>query len=213
MKTQPVPGLNRNTTTGESLKSPPLPTFTKSRFFEVLYDFLLFAAIPIAFEMSYIKIAQVSINAYSGNDVMAISRLIVYLAVQWLLGVMVRNNYATVTLKRVTLVLMIMLQLKDAFFEEVLVDMMISMILESGLALLLFFKFAQLMVILKFMGLMILVTGVLPFVTKYPYTQTLQALKQLLGTNLISYYMHRIYNHMYNYMWQQNSCCRIYTHS
>ena len=104
---------------------------------------------PIAFEMSYVKIFQRSISAYHVNDLDAMSRLIVYFSIQWFLGVLVRRNYLKVTLKRITLTLLILIHMKEAFYEEVLFDMVISMIMESGMMLLLFFQFSNMVVVLK----------------------------------------------------------------
>src|SRR5687767_9909755 len=112
-----------------------------NQMFTVLYEVVLYLMMPIAFEMSFVKIFQRSMSAYEVNDVTAISRLVVYLAIQWFLGVLVRKDYIKATLKRITLALMILVQAKEAFFEEVMFDMIISMMMESGLIVLMFFKF------------------------------------------------------------------------
>lgn len=131
----------------------------KSQMFTTLYDLILYVAMPIAFELSFVKIFQKSMTAYHVNDVLALSRLAVYFMVQFVLGIMVRKGYVNVTLKRLTLAMMILIQVKEAFFDEVLFDMIISMIMESGLMVLLFFKFAQLVIILKMAGLSWLIVG------------------------------------------------------
>jgi hypothetical protein len=92
-------------------------------------------------------------SVYHSNDLEAFSRLAVYFAIQWFLGVLVRRSYLKATMKRIALALLILLHAKEAFFEEVLFDMMLSIIMESGLMILLFFQFAQLIVILKMTGL------------------------------------------------------------
>lgn len=121
----------------------------KSQMITTIYDFILYVAMPIAFELSFVKIFQKSMIAYQVNDVLALSRLAVYFFVQYVLGVMVRRGYVNITLKRLTLALMILIQVKEAFFDEVLFDMILSMIMESGFMVLLFFKFSQLVILLK----------------------------------------------------------------
>jgi hypothetical protein len=122
---------------------------TSTQRFTVLYDLLLYLVVPVAFELSYIKVLQRSLHAYQTNDAMAMSRLIIYLLIQSFLGLLVHKKYVKEGLKKITLALLILLQLKEAFFEEVLVDMVISMVLESGWALLAFVKLSYLLVYLK----------------------------------------------------------------
>jgi hypothetical protein len=137
------------------MKTPVLArdSLKKNQLFTVLYELILYVAMPIAFELSFVKILQKSMSVYHSNDLEAFSRLAVYFAIQWFLGVLVRRSYLKATMKRIALALLILLHAKEAFFEEVLFDMMLSIIMESGLMILLFFQFAQLIVILKMTGL------------------------------------------------------------
>lgn len=139
----------------------------KSQMFTVLYDLILYVAMPIAFELSFVKIFEKSMSAYHVNDVLALSRLAVYFIVQFILGVMVRKGYVNVTLKRLTLALMILILVKEAFFDEVLFDMILSMMMESGMMVLLFFKFTQLVVLLKLVGLSWLIMGSILYTISY----------------------------------------------
>lgn len=139
----------------------------KSQMFTTLYDLILFVVIPMAFELSFVKIFQKSMNAYHVNDVVALSRLIVYFLVQYLLGVMVRKHYVSTTLKRLTLAIMILIQVKEAFFDEVLFDMMVSMIMESGLAMLLFVKFTQFVILINMIGLAWLISRGILFLVQF----------------------------------------------
>lgn len=183
----------------------------KSSLFGVLYDFLLFAAIPVAFEMSFVKIFQNSMQAYEVNDVVAMGRLIIYFTVQWFLGVLVRKEYLRSGLKRLTLVIMIMVQVKEAFFEEILIDMVISMLLESGFAILLFLKFAHLMVILKCIGLSMIMLSAMLYLKK---NQPLKELKVSFKTVLVNManFTHRIQNCIRMHVWYRYSmyCYRSY---
>jgi len=214
MKTQPPPEIIPEVLARDRLQQQHTPKSRESsRLFEVLYNFLLFAAIPVAFEMSYVKIFQHTLNAYEVNDVVAMSRLVIYLTIQWLLGILVRRKYVAPTLKRITLVLMIMIQVKDAFFEEVLLDMMMSMILESGLAILLFIKFAQLMVILKFMGLLMVVAGIAFYLFERPLTEQLQPLYKKFSSLNTRFFMQIIKKCRGLYMWHQHSYCSMHSHN
>lgn len=149
-------------------------------------------------------------NAYEVNDTVAIGRLVVYLAIQWLLGIMVRRKYIGTTLKRITLVLMIMIQLKEAFFEEVLLDMMLSMILESGLAILLFIKFAQLMVILKFMGLLIAIFHMVVGAYGHPLKQMITGSHNRTISFLKRGFMQTMNICINLYCWHKHSFVRVY---
>lgn len=155
MKTQLALNSFRGALARDSLKT--------NQMFKVLYDLILFVIMPIAFEMSYVKIFQRSMSAYHVNDLDAMSRLIVYFAIQWFLGVLVRKKYLKVTLKRITLTLLILIQMKEAFYEEVLFDMVLSMIMESGLMVLLFFQFLNLVVTLMLAGLTWVIVSTLVF--------------------------------------------------
>lgn len=212
MNTSPPPELTPEVLARGHLQQKKVPQLRKNSLFEVLYDFLLFAAIPLAFEMSYVKIFQHTINAYEVNDTVTIGRLVVYLVIQWLLGIMVRRKYIGTTLKRITLVLMIMIQLKEAFFEEVLLDMMLSMILESGLAVLLFIKFAQLMVILKLMVLLIAIFHIVVDAYGHPLKQMIIGSHNRMTSFLKRTIMQTMNICMFLYCWHTHSYARVYTH-
>lgn len=178
-----------------------------NQMFTVLYDLILFAIMPIAFEMSYVKIFQRSMTAYHINDVDAMSRLIVYFAIQWFLGVLVRRNYLKATLKRITLTLLILIQMKEAFYEEVLFDMVISMIMESGLMILFFFQFSNMLVALKLAGLSwviiapllyMLVNGLYHLRSNGKFIRFMDTLTQM--------FMYRIHNCRIHYSWNRSYC-------
>jgi len=178
-----------------------------NQMFKVLYDLILFVMMPIAFEMSYVKIFQKSMSAYHVNDMDAMSRLFVYFAIQWFLGVLVRRNYLKVTLKRITLTLLILIQMKEAFYEEVLFDMVISMIMESGLMLLVFFQFSNMVVILKMASLnwviiapllFSLPNGVFLLRTYGGFVHSMNELKQM--------FMYRIHSCWIQHSWNRFYC-------
>jgi hypothetical protein len=175
--------------------------------FKVLYDFLLYVAIPIAFEMSYVKVFQKSMKAYHINDMTAMSRLLVYLAIQWFLGVLVRKGFVRVALKRITLALLILLQLKEAFFEEVLFDMTISMFMESGLVLLLFFKYSNLLIILQVKNLEWIVVDTLIEV-RNTIKRICEQVKEVIYTTQKRMQMseYRIHHYMIQYSWYRAYC-------
>jgi hypothetical protein len=194
--------MNTNALARDSLKSKQTVK-ENSQLFGVLYDFLLFAAIPVAFEMSFVKIFQNSMKAYLVNDVEAMGRLIIYFAVQWFLGVLVRRKYLKSGLKRLTLVVMIIVQVKEAFVEEVLVDMVISIILESGFAVLLFLKFAHLVVILQLMGLCFIIFSAAIYVKRRQLFQQSKSYLQklMIQTGTL---MHRIQHCMRINIWHRD---------
>lgn len=199
MKTQVTPNKFQGVLARDSLK--------KNQMFTVLYDLILFLVIPLAFEMSYVKIFQRSMNAYQLNDVDAMSRLIVYLIIQWFLGTLVRKNYLKVTLKRITLTMLILLQLKEAFFEEVLFDMVISMIMESGFMILFFFKFINVVVILKMAGLYWLVMASVLFGILHAdaFSRSFAGVFQSFR-RLSQMFMIRIHNCRIHYSWNSLYC-------
>lgn len=201
MKTQLVPNSFRGALARDSLKT------TSHQMFTVLYDLILYVMVPIAFEMSYVKIFLRSMNAYEVNDFEAMSRLIVYLVIQWLLGVMVRRDYLKVTLKRITLTLLILLQLKEAFFEEVLIDMVISMIMESGSMVLLFFKFSHMVVVLKMAGLswMIAATLLCAVANRSYFIEQLNSILEF-ANKFRQMFMFRICNCMIQHTWSRQYC-------
>ncbi len=178
-----------------------------NQMFTVLYDLMLYAIMPIAFEMSFVKIFQRSMYAYSNYDVEAISKLSVYFIIQWFLGVLVRKQYLRATLKRMTLALLILIQVKEAFFEEVFFDMLVSMVMESGFMVLLFFKFTNLVVILKMAGLAWVLMG--SFLALQAHRRFIQ--DRLNGCYYISsanlgYFMQRIHTRINYYPWKRSYC-------
>lgn len=191
----------------EVLARDSLQTKT-NQMFTVLYDLLVFAIIPIAFEMSFVKIFQRSMDAYSTNDVEGLSRLTVYFIIQWFLGVLVRKQYLKASLKRLTLALLILIQVKEAFIEEVFFDMVVSMVMESGLMVLLFFKFANLMVLLKMVGISYVMLGTLlaMLANKTFLSERLNGGIRYTRTMVI-YFMNRIHQQMMSYSWSRLNCC------
>lgn len=191
----------------EVLARDSLQTKT-NQMFTVLYDLLVFAIIPIAFEMSFVKIFQRSMDAYSTNDVEGLSRLTVYFIIQWFLGVLVRKQYLKASLKRLTLALLILIQVKEAFIEEVFFDMVVSMVMESGLMVLLFFKFANLMVVLKMVGLSYVMLGSL-LALMANRTFLLEKLNGGIrySTTIVIYFMNRIHQYMMQHSWSRLYCC------
>jgi hypothetical protein len=200
MKTQIAPsGTFRGALARDSLKT--------NKMFTVLYDLILFVIMPIAFEMSYVKIFQRSMSAYHVNDLDAMSRLIVYFIIQWFLGVLVRRNYLNVTLKRITLTLLILIQMKEAFYEEVLFDMVISIIMESGFILLLFFRFSNMVVVLKMVGLSWVVIAPLLFAIINGLYSVRSYGNFVLSMNKMKQtFMHRIHNCRIQYCWNRSYC-------
>jgi len=173
-----------------------------NQMFTVLYEVLLYLMVPIAFEMSFVKIFQRSMEAYELNDLVAITRLTVYLVIQWFLGVLVRRDYLKATLKRITLAVMILVQAKEAFYEEVLFDMIVSMMLESGLIVLMFFKFFHLVVILKIVGLGWIVLGASIILVSYlTHFEESDQLNHSMGSVNRPQWMHRI-RYCYAYIYR-----------
>ena len=189
----------------DSLKSK---LTANSRMFEVLYHFILFVAMPVAFEMSFVKIFQKYMNAYRVNDAEATTRLIIYFLVQWFLGVLVRKEYLKASLKRLTLAAMILVQVKEIFIEEVMFDMILSIIMESGLTVLLFFKFAHWVVLFNMIaaGLLVLVTGLLAAVYRSmpAITGHVSDLFSARNANTSVYGIHRC---MELYRWKRRPVC------
>lgn len=204
--------MKTQTLARDSLQTnPDTPDSNRDRgnqMFTVLYDLMLYAIIPIAFQMSFVKIFQRSMNAYSTNDAEAVIKLILYFIIQWFLGVLVRKQYLRASLKRITLVLLILIQVKEAFIEEVFFDMLVSMVMESGLIVLLFFKFANLVVLLKMAGLSWLMLGtLLASIANKKFIQN--HLNKLFNTNKRNAinFMIRIHSRMMQYSWKRLYCC------
>lgn len=179
-----------------------------NQMFTVLYDLILYAIIPIAFEMSFVKIFQRSMSAYSANDTTAMSRLVIYFIIQWFLGVLVRKQYLRASLKRMTLVLMILIQVKEAFFDEVFLDMLISMVMESGLMVLLFFKFANLVVLLKMAGLSWLMLGTfLALVANRKIIQDYLNKQFHISKRNVIHFIIRTHSRIILHKWRRLYCC------
>jgi hypothetical protein len=187
------------------VKAPP-----KNQLFSILYDFILYVVVPIAFEMSFVKIFYRSLEAYQVNDVIAMGRLIAYFAIQWLLGVLVRKNYINTSLKKVTLALLILIQVKEVFFEDVFFDMMLSIILESGFTWLLFLKFAQLMVVLKLMGFGLIIFAAGYHARKYSPIRKLKVYFKNF-TVQADHYVHRMQYCMRMKIWHRKAECQAFT--
>jgi hypothetical protein len=137
----------------------------------------------------------------------AMRRLIVYFAIQWFLGVLVRRNYLKATVKRITLTILILLQLKEAFYEEVLFDMVISMVMESGLMILLFFQFAHIVVALKIAALNWVIIAPLLFAMINGF-YSLQSFNKYVDSmkNATQMFMYRIHNCRIHYAWNRLYC-------
>ena len=207
MKTQLVPNSFRDSLARDSLQTNP-DTVRGNQMFTVLYDLMLYAVIPIAFQMSFVKIFQRSMNAYSANDTEAMSKLILYFIIQWFLGVLVRKQYLRSSLKKMTLAMLILIQIKESFIEEVFFDMLLSMIMESGLMVLLFFKFANLVVLLQMAGLSWLMLGtLLASVANRKFIQDHLNKSMLFFKRNLSNFMIRIHSGMMQYPWNRLYCC------
>jgi hypothetical protein len=200
MKTQVALNSFQDVLARDSLKKISPQRFT------MLYDLLLFAAVPIAFELSYVKVLQRSLHAYQTSDWEAICRLIAYLTIQGFLGLLVNKNYLKVTLKGITLSILILLQHKEAFFEEVLFDMMISMVLKSGWMMLMFIKLSYLLIFLKLVVVYWLIQylflmGVHKVNVPHTLYVRMQGLKRLQAS---------IYNMRYCWQIKNHICCQNY---
>ncbi len=206
MKTQLAPNSFREVLARDSLKNPPERN-QGNQMFTVLYDLVLYVMMPIAFEMSYVKIFQSSMKAYHVNDTDAMSRLIAYFAIQWFLGALVRRDYLKATLKRVTLAVLILIQIKEVFFEEVLLDMLLSFAMESGLMVVVFFKFAHLVVVLKMVGLGWVLTGTLLAIISNRLLVR-EMIDQILAytKRIVNYFMYRIHICMNPHAWKGSYC-------
>lgn len=124
-----------------------------NQMFTVLYDVLLYGILPIAFEMSYIRILKKSMYAFSGNDVDGISRLLIYFIVQWFLSFLVKKEYLRQSFKKVALGFLLFTQLQQFIVADVMLDLGLSLIAESGVLYLLFLEFSDLSVMLSITGL------------------------------------------------------------